>query len=291
MDLPRPAQSRLVWTSTEVCGRTVKYGSGGEGVPVLFLHGWALGNRAYKHALNRLVRLGCRVYAPAFPGFGGSESLPARNCDLDAYASWANAFLDTVGEDEPVVAVGHSFGAAVAAKFAHDFPGRATQLVLINPLGGPAWKGEGATARTMSERPLWDWVLSFPKDLFLDPKALLTLAAIVEDAGPNLATNPMGVWRAGVLARRVDLAAELAGLRCSGVPITVVGAHGDAIIPRASFDSLCDAVGQAGIVVRGRHSWLLSDPALFAEVMGEIVATAAAARLASMGGATARAAG
>src|SRR5579864_8136843 len=97
-----PASSRLAWTSTEVGGRTVKYGVGGEGVPVLFLHGWALGNRAYKHALNRLLRLGCRVYAPAFPGFGGSAPLPAHAYGLDAYAAWVNAFLDSVGEKDPV---------------------------------------------------------------------------------------------------------------------------------------------------------------------------------------------
>lgn len=280
MDVRAP--SRLAWTSTEVGGRTVKYGAGGDGLPVLFLHGWALGNRAYKHPLNRLVRQECRVYAPAFPGFGGSAALPPNAYGLDAYAAWVNAFLDAVGEHEPVLAVGHSFGAAVAAKFAHDFPERASQLVLINPLGGSAWKGAGAKARTMSERPLWDWAISFPKDLLLDRRALVTLAAIVEDAGPNLATNPLGVWRAGELARRVDLRAEFAELRRSGVPVTAVWANGDAIIPRTSFESLCEALGSEGTVVRGRHSWLLSDPALFAEVMADTVAKAASARLESI---------
>ncbi|HET7523211.1 MAG TPA: hypothetical protein VFJ79_03610, partial [Acidimicrobiales bacterium] len=120
-----------------------------------------------------------------------------------------------------------------------------------------------------------------PKDLLLDSRALVTLAAIVEDAGPNLATNPLGVWRAGELARRVDLRAELAELRRSGVPVMAVWAHGDAIIPRPSFESLCDALGHEGTVVRGRHSWLLSDPALFAEVMADTVAKAASARLES----------
>lgn len=295
MDVRAP--SRLAWSSTEVGGRTVKYGAAGDGLPVLFLHGWALGNRAYKHGLNRLVSQGCRVYAPAFPGFGGSAALPPHAYGLDAYAAWVNAFLDAVGEQEPVLAVGHSFGAAVAAKFAHDFPERASQLMLVNPLGGSAWKGSGSKARTMSERPLWDWALSFPKDLLLDRRALVTLAAIVEDAGPNLATNPLGVWRAGELARRVDLRSELAALRRSGMPVMAVWAHGDTIIPRTSFESLCDALGHTGRVVRGRHSWLLSDPALFAEVMADTVAKAASARLESMsrasadGGGVTRAAG
>lgn len=264
----------LSWTSTEVCGRTVKYGTAGEGIPVLFIHGWALGNRSYKRALNRLVRMGCRVYAPALPGFGGSADLTARHCGLDAYAAWANAFLAAVGEDGPVIAAGHSFGAAVAAKLAHDFPGRVSQLVLINPVGGSVWKGAGATARSMAERPLWNWAVSFPKDLLLDRRALPVLAAIVEDAAPNLATNPIAVWRTAELARRVDLAAELAALRKSGTPVHAVWADGDAIIPRACFESLCEALGLTGTVVRGRHSWLLADPESFAGVMADAVAAA-----------------
>lgn len=266
----------LRWTSTEVCGGTVKYGVAGEGVPVLFIHGWGLGNRSYKHALNRLVRMGCKVYAPALPGFGGSTDLKARQRGLDAYAAWANAFLAAVGEDGPVIAVGHSFGAAVAAKLAHDFPRRVSQLVLINPLGGSVWKGSGATARTMAERPLWDWAVSFPRDLLLDRRALVVLAAIVEDAGPNLVSNPIAVWRAAGLARRVDLAAELAALRKSGTPVHAVWADGDAIIPRACFESLCEALGLTGTVVRGRHSWLLGDIESFAGVMADTVAAAAA---------------
>lgn len=262
----------------EVCGRRVKYGHGGEGVPVLFVHGWALGNRSYKHALNRLVGEGCRVYAPALPGFGGSATLPARTCGLDAYAAWVNAFLSAVDVDEPVVAVGHSFGAAVVTKFAHDFPDRVGHLTLINPLGGSVWKSGDGRERTMAERPLWDWAVSFPRDILLDRRVLQTVASVVEDAAPNLVTNPLGVWRSAELARRVDLAAELSVLREASLPVTAVWASGDGIIPRASFDSLCEALGRDGRVVRGRHSWLLSDPESFAEVMAETVAAAASAR-------------
>jgi pimeloyl-ACP methyl ester carboxylesterase len=91
---------------------------------VLFVPGWALGRPAYQRALAHLVRLGCQVYAPALPGFGGSASLPRGNCDVAGYAAWLDAFLRQVEVDEPVVAVGHSFGGGGAAKLAHDFPDR-----------------------------------------------------------------------------------------------------------------------------------------------------------------------
>ena len=38
----------LVWQRTTVEGRAALYGTAGEGLPVLFLHGWALGEYAYQ---------------------------------------------------------------------------------------------------------------------------------------------------------------------------------------------------------------------------------------------------
>ncbi len=54
-------EDHLAWLSTTVDGRPAKYGVAGDGLPVLFLHGWGLGQHSYKRALKRLVRLGCRV--------------------------------------------------------------------------------------------------------------------------------------------------------------------------------------------------------------------------------------
>lgn len=60
---PRKSSDDLAWRRVEVQGRTARYGVGGDddGAPVLFLHGWALGSRAYKRAVRRLTMRGCRV--------------------------------------------------------------------------------------------------------------------------------------------------------------------------------------------------------------------------------------
>src|SRR5712692_8675345 len=92
----------LVWHDIEVDGRPAVYGVGGHGLPVVFLHGWGLGHRAYKRALRRLAAKGCQVYAPALPGFGGTAELPADQRTLAGYAAWVADFLDAVGVDEPV---------------------------------------------------------------------------------------------------------------------------------------------------------------------------------------------
>jgi pimeloyl-ACP methyl ester carboxylesterase len=282
----------LAWGSTVVDGRRVNYGVAGpegDGLPVLFLHGWGLGSHSYKRALKRLVRQGCRVYAPALPGFGGTARLPGRRCDLDGYARWAAGFLEAVGEDEPVMAMGHSFGGAVATKLAHDFPERVGYLVLINSVGGSAWRLAGDKVRSMAERPLWDWAVNFPKDILLTRSVVPTVAAILEDAVPNFVGNPLGVWQIAGLARTADLTAELQELAERHLPVLVLWGEGDVIIPRASFEAICDAAGCDGQVVPGRHSWLLANPDDFGRVMSKSIDAAAAARAASRYGGEARA--
>jgi surfactin synthase thioesterase subunit len=62
------------------------------------------------------------------------------------------------------------------------------------------------------------------------------------------------------------------------MPVVVLWGEQDKIIPRASFDALCAAIGSEGEVVAGNHSWLLADPDSFGEVMTNIVSVADLAR-------------
>ncbi|HEX7166546.1 MAG TPA: alpha/beta hydrolase [Acidimicrobiales bacterium] len=272
------ASHHLVWGRTEVLGRPALYGSAGEGLPVVFLHGWALGSHSYKRALKRLVRLGCQVFAPAMPGFGGTADLPEEDFSIDGYATWVEAFLDAVGITEPVFLVGHSFGGGVAVQVAHDYPDRVRSLVLVNSVGGSAWARSGSAVKSMAERPLWDWGIHFPADVLPLPQLTRVLPVILEDAVPNLIRNPRAVWRVAGLARKADLTEELEELKRRKLPVVVLWGENDRIIPRESFTALCEAIGSAGEVVAGNHSWLLADPDSFGEVMTNVVEVARIAR-------------
>jgi pimeloyl-ACP methyl ester carboxylesterase len=268
----------LVWRQTTVDGRIARYGRAGEGLPVVFLHGWALGQHAYKRAMKRLVHLGCEVYAPALPGFGGTPDLPRSHLSFAGYAHWLDGFLRAVGVTEPVFLVGHSFGGGVAIKFASEHRERVRYLVLINSVGGSAWARSGSTVRSMAERPLWDWGLHFPTDILPIDQVRRVLPVIMEDAVPNALRNPLALWRIGNLARKADLTPELEALKESKLPVVVLWGDKDAIIPRASFDALCTAIGSEGEVLSGRHSWLLADPDAFGEVMTNVLSVAKLAR-------------
>jgi pimeloyl-ACP methyl ester carboxylesterase/predicted amino acid-binding ACT domain protein len=254
----------LVWHRIDVQGLRASYGVGGDGPPVVFLHGWALGNHAYKRAVRRLTSRGCRVYAPAMPGFARTADLPGDRMSIAGYAEWVNDFIATVGIEEPALVIGHSFGGGVSIKLAHDFPERVRYLVLMNSVGGGAGIHFG-------DRPPWDWVLGFARELWPIDQGIEMASAMRADLLTNLATNPIGLLRAGQLARTADLRVELAALRERAVPVLALTSEGDSVIPHKAFDALCTAVGTEGRIISGRHSWLLADPDTFGEVLDNVV--------------------
>lgn len=262
---------------TFVQGRGASYSVAGEGLPVVMLHGWALAQHTYRDVISAIAAQGCMVIAPALPGFGGTADLPGDSFSIRGYARWVADLLDSLDIHEPAVVVGHSFGGGVAVQLAHDFRSRVRSLVLVNSIGGSSWR-RGNALRSITERPLWDWGLHFPGDVWPVRQATRVLPVVAEDLLPNLVRNPRAIVRVANLARRADLRVELEALRDGGLPITIIWAARDGIIPRESFEALCVASGVEGTVVEGSHSWLLADPQHFGEVITNDVRIAQAAR-------------
>ena len=251
---------RLRWFQTEVQGRRAVGAVGGrQGPPVLFLHGWALGSYTYKRALSRLVSRGCRVYAPALPSFGGTAGLPTSETTLDGYAGWVAEFMCTVGVDEPAMVIGHSFGGGVGIKLAAQHPDLVSYLVLLNAVGG------------VSPRPPWDWVSGFARELWPLTSTVELIGAVRSDLVPTLTGNPCGVLRTALLAQQADLREEARELRAEGLPVLVLTSQGDAVVPRAAFETLCNAIGTQGRVVKGGHTWMLADPDSFAASIAPVL--------------------
>lgn len=239
------------------------------GIPVLFFHGWGVGPHSYGAPLTALERMGCEVHAPALPGFGGAAALGGGDCNFPGYARWAASYLDEHEVDEPVVVIGHSFGGGVAVQFAHDHPERVRAAVLCNGVGGFPWTAAPVDGVDLAAggRPLWEWGRHLGADLFAFTTLTRVLPALLGEVVPNLVTNPLAMWRVGEFVRHADLVTEMAVLARREMPVTVVWSDRDRLVPRAGFLSMCRAAGVTGEVVPGTHSWLIADPARFADIV------------------------
>jgi pimeloyl-ACP methyl ester carboxylesterase len=239
---------------------------------VLFLHGWGLNHRSYRHALSRLARSGLRVFAPSLPGFGGTDQLPRDQFSLAGFARWVGRFLDAVGVTEKVVVVGHSFGGGVAIQFAHHATKRVRRLVLVNSIGGSTWTDRRGRDRHVRERPLWDWGLHLPADAFSLREVTRIVPVIAADAVPNALRQPWALWRVGRLAAGTDLTAELNDLRRRRLPVVILWGRNDTVLPEACLESLRAALGNPAVrTVDGSHGWVLVHPGRFAEELTNIL--------------------
>jgi pimeloyl-ACP methyl ester carboxylesterase len=248
--------------------KRVHYTVGGTGPTVLFLHGWGLGHHAYRAGLRKLAHHGYHVVAPALPGFGGTPDLEPGNRTFVGYARWLTRFVKATGI-RPTLVVGHSFGGGVAIRALADTPGFADGLVLLNSVGG-SWRHEDDGDRPMAERPIWDWGRAIPGDVVgLLGGAGSILPSLFQDLVPNVLRNPFGVAKVGRLARNADLVTVLRALAQRGVPITIIHSENDGVIPASSFVSLCSAAGVEGQRIKGIHSWPLTSPVLFAELVAD----------------------
>jgi pimeloyl-ACP methyl ester carboxylesterase len=257
---------RITWTSTTVDGHRVRYGVVGSGPPALFLHGWGLRPNAYARPIEAMAAAGCRVVAPALPGFGGTPELPVEVRTFAGYGAWVGRFLDAAGVGDLALVAGHSFGGGVSTAFVHHQPERVASLLLANAIGSPTWALLPNEVRTMVQRPFWDWGRHFGGDLLHSPRALRVLPTLLESFVPNLLHNPLGMFRTGEVIRRADLVAEVRAIAARGIPVSVAWSDRDGLVPRSAFDDLRRAAGVEGVVVEGAHAWLISEPAGFGEL-------------------------
>jgi pimeloyl-ACP methyl ester carboxylesterase len=254
------------WRSVVVDGHPVRYAVVGSGPGALFLHGWGLRPNAYARPIQAMSDAGCRVYAPALPGFGGTRELPGEERTFAGYATWVARFLDAVGESDMAVVAGHSFGGGVATAFTYEAPWRVSALLLANAIGSPTWALFPNEVRTMVQRPFWDWGHHLTTDLLHSPGLVRLLPILLEDFIPNLVVNPLGMFRTGEFIRRADLVREVRAIARWGIPVTVAWSDRDRLVPRSAFDELRHAAGVDGVVVDGAHAWLIADPSRFREL-------------------------
>ena len=105
---------------------------GGEGRPVLLLHGLGGAARNWERIARELTARH-RVVAPDLPGHGGSEPL-ARGAGLEAFVECLDALLSGL-RAAPALVAGHSFGAQLGLALAARRPELVRGLLTVSPSG------------------------------------------------------------------------------------------------------------------------------------------------------------
>lgn len=157
----------------------VRYLHGGEGKPLVFLHG-AGGVTVDDPFLNALAAH-YEVHAPLLPGYGDSEEAPELRDMLDiTLHTWD--VVSALKLKKPIL-VGHSMGGMIAAEMAAVAPADVAKLGLIAPAG--LWDDDHPIADLFALMPY-----ELPKYLFHDAEAgakMLTAGRRVDD--PNFLQN------------------------------------------------------------------------------------------------------
>ena len=153
-----PIESRWL----EVFGLGVHAHVGGEGPPVVLVHGYGVSG-TYMLPLARSLAPSFSVFAPDLPGYGRSQRPPTPLGIADlavALAGW----LDAAGVRCPAF-VANSMGCQIVAELAVRLPGRVGPMVLIGPTVDP------------QRRATRHQLLAGLRDSAREPRSLLALAA------------------------------------------------------------------------------------------------------------------
>ena len=117
---------------TRVDGVRVHYQEAGDenAPPIILIHGFISSNLIWSHVLLPLARKGFRVIAPDLPGYGYSDKPADAHYTIAEQAGFVAGFMERLGIKKAIVA-GASYGGAIAATVALDYPDRVDKLILI----------------------------------------------------------------------------------------------------------------------------------------------------------------
>jgi pimeloyl-ACP methyl ester carboxylesterase len=258
-------------------GHQVGVSVGGQGVPLVFLHGLGLSGRAYVRLLSRLAGMGFLVVALDAAGHGVTRNLPRNAADLANRVDLAMRTLDALGVAKAVF-MGHSMGGRMIVQLAATAPDRVLAAVLLDAAAGAPFD-DSIRAPIRSPRRAVRSLIGAAYDAHGDP---LQLPAPERNRYLRMMTSTLARNARTPLALPAALRAIIASgdytpmldeMRERNVPTIVVHGEKDLVVPFESAVDMAERTDGALYRVPGAyHSWMLANPRHGADMVRQLLA-------------------
>lgn len=231
-------------------GLSINYhDTGGDGTPVVFVHGFPLDGRSWEPQLEALEETR-RAIVPDLRGFGGSDVPDDRSAySVDSFADDVRVALDDAGVDKAIVC-GLSMGGYVTFAFARKYPEVVVGLVLADTRAEPdppeAKEKRTAQQKQVSEEgpggliDVLPGALTSAKSRSRNPDLEPQLKKLMD----NPAAGFIGALEA--MKQRPDSSSDLAGI---DVPTLIIVGEDDALTPPDAARTMHEAIGGSQMVV------------------------------------------
>lgn len=252
--------------------------------PMILIHGFISSNLVWNEVFLPLANAGFHVIAPDLPGYGYSDKPDDGEYTIAAQARAVLGLMDRLGIDRAII-IGASYGGAVAATIALDYPERVTKLVLVGTVSNDEVKkklllrlvnvpliGDLATPLFLGSR----WILrKRTEDVYrrlglpLDERKLEARHHLLETANTHRAMiRTVRRWKADRISREASLIRQ---------PTLLVWGEEDTHIPLSDAFRLRDAIPNSRLIVFRRCGHLppTEYPEKFVEVVTEFCGTVA----------------
>lgn len=106
----------------------IAYDDRGEGLPIVFIHGFPLSRQMWRHQLEALSER-WRTIALDLPGF--RESSKPKEYSIKSLAKYVVDFMEKI-DARPAIIAGHSMGGYILFEIVRRFPGSVLSMILVN---------------------------------------------------------------------------------------------------------------------------------------------------------------
>lgn len=229
----------------DIPGATLSVNDAGEGLPILFVHGFPLDRTMWREQATDLSR-DFRCIVPDLRGFGQSIVTEGK-VTMEQFADDLAALLDALSITEPVVLCGLSMGGYVAWQFVRRHAARLKALILCDTRAAP-----DSTEAAAGRLRLADDVISWGPEVavkamlprLIAPGFKVRESSWIEEVRQvMLATNSHGIAAASRgMAERADARPWLATIE---FPTLVLVGEQDVISPPAEMSEIAAALPHA----------------------------------------------